>query len=136
MDPGTSVEPDGSAPRPEPGWLRWVGLLVACAGAVVVTVLSAFLTPFRIGGFLVPIALVVLVVGLAAVTRFAHVVTGRAGLSLIPGGLWLVLSLVFASRTNEGDLVLSATNWVATVYLFVGSVTVGVLAFRMIIPRR
>lgn len=130
------TEPPESAPQPEPAWLRWVGLVVACLGAAVVTVLTAFLTPYRIGGFLVPISLLLLVGGLTVVTRFARDVTNHAGLSLIPGGVWLVLSLVFSGRTNEGDLVLISSNWVATVYLLVGSVTIGVLAFRMIIARR
>jgi hypothetical protein len=116
--------------------LRLAGLLVACLGALLVAVLCAFLTPFRIGSFLVPVSLVLVVAGLTAVTRFAHTVTDHVGLSLIPGVLWLVLSLVLSVRTSEGDLVLISTNWVATVYLLVGSVTIGVLAFRMIVPRR
>ena len=62
----------------------------------------------------------------------ANVVLYGAGLPV----LWLVLSLVLSGRTSEGDLVLISTNWVATVYLLVGSVTIGVLAFRMIVPRR
>lgn len=128
--------PEEPLEPPAPLWLRLAGLGVACLGAVLVTVVSAFLTPYRIGSFLVPIALLLVVAGLTAVTRFAHAVTEHKGLSLLPGGLWLVLSLVLSGRTSEGDLVLISGNWVATVYLLIGSVTLGVLAFRMIVPPR
>jgi hypothetical protein len=142
VPPAGSPPPDSPGPAgppepagPDPVWVRPVGLLVACLGALLVAVLCAFLTPFRIGSFLVPISLVLVVAGLTAVTRFAHAVTDHAGLSLIPGGLWLALSLVLSARTTEGDLVLISTNWVATVYLLVGSVTIGVLGYRMITAR-
>jgi hypothetical protein len=140
--PGSSPAPPDSAPGstgpepPAPLWLRLAGLLVAVLGAVLVALIGAFFTPFRIGSVLVPVSLVLVVAGLTIVTRFAHAVTGHIGLSLIPGVVWLVLSLVLSVRTTEGDLVLISTNWVATVYLLVGSVTIGVLGYRMILPRR
>jgi len=134
-DPGAEPEPSGPQ-GPEPLWVRLAGLGVACLGALVVAVLGAFLTPFRIGSILIPISLLFVVAGLTVVIRFAHAVTDHVGLSLVPGALWLVVSLVLSSRTTEGDLVLIQQNWVATVYMLVGSVTVGVLAFRMIVPRR
>ncbi len=134
--PGSEPEPAG--PRPEPPaplWLRLLGLTVAVAGALVVSLVCAFLTPYRIGSVLVPVSLVLVAGGLTAVTRFAHAVTEHVPMSLIPGLAWLVLTLVLNNRTSEGDLVLLSSNWVAVVYLLVGSVTIGVLAYRMIVPR-
>lgn len=128
-----SVDPE--PPRSMLLGLRLAGLAVACLGAVVVAVVGAFLTPFRIGSTLVPVSLLIVIGGLTAVIRFAYAVTEKAGLSLIPGVVWLVLSVVFSARTTEGDLIL-LQNWVAILYMLVGSVTVGVLAFRMIVPRR
>lgn len=119
----------------DPLWLRLTGLAVACLAGLLVALIGAFLTPFRIGSILIPVSLLLVVAGLTVVIRFAHAVTDHVGLSLLPGLAWLVLSLVFSTRTTEGDLVLLASNWVATVYLLVGSVTIGVLAFRMIVPR-
>jgi hypothetical protein len=111
-------------------------LAVACWGAVLVALLGAFLTPYRWGAVLVPVSLLVAVAGLVAVTQFTYRVTDHAGLSLIPGVLWLIVSLVLSGRTTEGDLVLTQQNWVANVYLLVGSVTLGVLGYRMVVPRR
>jgi hypothetical protein len=138
MPEQSPAQPDSAqeSTAPEPLWLRLVGLLVAVVGAIAVALLGAFLTPLRIGSVLVPVSLVLVVAGLAVVTRFAHAVTEHIGLSLVPGVVWLVLSLVFSVRTTEGDLILISTNWVATVYLLVGSVTIGVLGYRMILPRR
>jgi hypothetical protein len=131
------TNPPSAEPEPrDPVWVRIAGLAFATMGGLVVALLGAFLTPYRIGTVLVPLSLVVVVVGLAMVTRFAHTVTGHPGLSLIPGLAWLILSLVLSGRTTEGDLVLIQQNWVASVYLLVGSVTLGVLGYRMIIGRR
>jgi hypothetical protein len=138
--PAESGAPTGSGPAasepPAPRWLRLAGLGVACLGALVVAVVSAFLTPFRIGSILVPVSLLVVIGGLTVVTRYAYAVTGKAGLSFIPGALWLILSLVFSAPTTEGDIILSSRHWVAVVYTLIGSITLGVLAFRMIVPRR
>jgi hypothetical protein len=54
---------------------------------------------------------------------------------LLPGIVWFALSFLGAERTTEGDLILY--NWVATVYIYAGAITVGVAAYRMIVvPRR
>jgi hypothetical protein len=127
------------SPPTEPGrsdiWIKVGGLIVACWGAVLLAAVGAFLTPFRIGSVLVPISLLLCVVGLLGLTQFAYDVSGHPWLSLIPGGIWLVISFAWSARTNEGDLVLVGQNWVATVYLFAGAITIGVAAYRMIVPR-
>ncbi len=130
-----SAQPTPPAPRPSAA-VRAGAVAVACWGAVLVALLGAFLTPYRLGGILIPVSLVVVVAGLVAVTRFAYVATEHAGLSLVPGVLWLIVSLVLSARTTEGDLVLTQQNWVANVYLLVGSITLGVLGYRMVMPRR
>ena len=126
-------------PPKDPGseiLVRAGGLVVACWGAVLLAAIGAFLTPFRIGSVLVPISVVLVVLGLFALTQFAQDVTGHTWLSLIPGLIWLVISFGWSSRTNEGDLVLVEQNWVATVYLFAGAITLGVAAYRIIVPPR
>jgi len=132
----SGADPTDPEPPASPLWLRLAGLGVACLGALVVAIVGAFLTPYRIGSILGPVSLLIVVGGLTVVTRFAYAVTDKAGLSLVPGVLWLVMSLVLSAPTTEGDVILLQRNWVAVVYTLVGAVTLGVLAFRMIMPRR
>ena len=128
-------------PRPDdgPAWLhcvlRWVGAAVAVWGAVLIATFGAFITPWRVGTVLVPVALPLAVLGNAALIRFAYRVTRNKFLGLLPGLVWVVVSFVASARTTEGDLVLYQSNWVATVYLLAGAATVGVAAYRMIVPR-
>ena len=81
------------------------------------------------------VQIVVVAAGLWALIRFTYAVTEHLGLSLLPGVVWLVLSLVLSSRTTEGDLVLTNKNWVASAYLLVGSVTVGAVAYLLVLRR-
>jgi hypothetical protein len=113
------------------------GMVVAIWGAIVCALIGAFLTPFRIGGTLIPIAIVVALVANFVLVRFTYFVTGnKLLLSLVPGVVWLIVTVVLGSgRTTEGDLVLSGNNWVASVYLVAGPVAVGFAAYRLITPR-
>jgi hypothetical protein len=123
-------------PRRSDVLVKAAGLVVACWGAVLLAAVGAFFTPYRFGSVLVPISVVLVVVGILGLTQFAHEVTGHTWLSLIPGGIWLLISFGWSSRTSEGDLVLVEQNWVALVYLLAGAVTIGIAAYRMIVPPR
>jgi hypothetical protein len=113
---------------------RGAGAIVAVWGAVVLSAYGAFLTPFRLGHVLVPVAVVLAVGGNALLIRFAHGVTGNKMLALLPGLVWAALTFLGAGRTTEGDLVLYQSNWVAIVYLFAGMGTVAVFAYRLLVP--
>ncbi|HEY7223482.1 MAG TPA: hypothetical protein VH561_07725 [Micromonosporaceae bacterium] len=136
----TTPVPTGSRPEGPPSTeevlLRLAGVVVASAAAFVLAVVGAFLTPLRVGTVLVPVSLVLVVAGLVAIMWFTRAVTARAGFALIPGGVWLIVSLALSVRTHEGDLVLVQQDWVALVYLLLGTVTIGVLAYRMTMRRR
>jgi hypothetical protein len=120
-----------------PSSQRWqvavsaAGLAVAGWAAAVLAVTGAFLTPYRIGSVLVPVSLVLVAVGNTALVRFAFAVTGRLMLALVPGLVWLVVSFLGAERTDEGDLVLTADNWVAALYIVVGCLAIAVSAYRL-----
>jgi hypothetical protein len=116
--------------------LQAVGLLVALAGTFVVAAYGAFLTPLRIGTTLVPLSVLVGVGGIWALSTFVAAVTEIRWLSLLPGLGWLVLTFMAASRTTEGDLILTGNNWVATLYLLSGTATVGFCGYRLLVPRR
>ena len=134
--PSNEVAPPPVPKRSSATWLKIGGTVVAAWGAVLLAVVCAFLTPYRIGGVLVPVSVVLVVAGLVTLIRFAHEVTSNNWLSLVPGAVWLLLSLAMSARTSEGDLVLIEQNWVASVYMLAGSVTVGVTAYRLFAPRR
>jgi hypothetical protein len=132
------VTPAGPPRIPEwvDGVLRGAGAAVAAWGGFVLAAFGAFISPFRIGTVLVPLALPLALVGNALLIWFAYRVTGNKFLGLLPGLIWIMVSFVWSSRTTEGDFVLYQSNWVATVYLLVGSATVGICAYRMIVPPR
>ena len=113
------------------------GMVVAVWGAFVFALIGAFLTPYRVDGVLVPIAVVIALVANFVLVRFTYYVTGnKLLLSLVPGIVWLVVTVVLGSgKTTEGDLVLAGNNWVATVYLVAGPIAVGFAAYRLITPR-
>ncbi len=134
--PSNEAAPPPVPKRSSETWLKIAGIVVASWGAVLLALVCAFLTPYRIGDVLIPVSVVLVVAGLVTLIRFAHEVTGHVWLSLIPGAVWLLLSLVMSARTNEGDLVLIDQNWVATVYMLAGTVTIGVTAYRLFAPRR
>jgi hypothetical protein len=134
--PSQDVGPPPAPKRFAEPWLKIGGIVVAAWGAVLLAAAGAFLTPFRIGSVLIPVSVLLVVAGLVVLIRFTHEVTGNVWLSLIPGVVWLLLSLAMSARTTEGDLVLVEQNWVATVYLLAGSVTIGLTAYRLFVPRR
>jgi hypothetical protein len=134
--PSNEAAPPPVPKRSSETWLKIGGTVVAAWGAALLAVVCAFLTPYRIGGVLVPVSVVLVVAGLVTLIRFAHEVTGNNWLSLVPGAVWLLLSLAMSARTSEGDLVLIEQNWLASVYMLAGSVTVGVTAYRLFAPRR
>jgi hypothetical protein len=116
--------------------VRYGGLAAGIWGGVILAAAGAFLTPLRFDGVLIPVSILLVIAGNVLLVRYTYDATGNKWLSLIPGGVWLALTLVMSNRTNEGDLVLAQNNWVATVYLFAGSISIGVTAYRMINPRR
>jgi hypothetical protein len=140
--PPPGVPPPRGAPRPyRPDdkvldvLLRIAGAVVAVWGGVLLGTYATFLTAYRIGTVLVPVSLVLAVAGNLALIWFAYLTTGNKWLALLPGLVWAALSFVGATRTSEGDLVLYQSNWVGTVYLFAGSITVAVAAYRLIVPK-
>ena len=100
--------PDDAA-RP---WTR-VERGVAYALVLLLTVLlalwGAFLVPFRVGGTLVPVSLVIAVVGNVLVGRAGARVAGSTG-AVVPGLLWVALTLVLSSRRAEGDVVVPGST--------------------------
>ena len=105
----------------------WTGAERGCAYALVLllTVLlalwGAFLVPFRVGGTLVPVSLVIAAVGNVLVGRAGARVAGSTG-AVVPGLLWVALTLVLSSRRAEGDVVVPGST-VGLAFLLVGALS-------------
>lgn len=133
-------EPSVTGPSPLADWLdlllRVAGAVIGVWGGVLLSFYGAFLTGFKIGTVLVPISLVLAIAGNILLIWFTYQASGHKFVALIPSLVWVVLSFVASSRTTEGDLVLVDSNWVSVVYLLAGSITIGLAAYRLILPRR
>lgn len=109
--------PDDVVPpwsRAERGWAYALVLLLT----VLLALWGAFLVPFRLGGTLVPVSLVIAAVGNVVVGRAAARLAGSGGV-LAAGGLWTALALVLSSRRAEGDVVVPGST-VGLAFLVVG----------------
>jgi hypothetical protein len=113
--------------------LRLLGALVAGCGAVVTAVLEAFLTPLRWGAVRLPASVVLAVLTNLLLLWFTHKVTGHRMVALLPGLLWLAVMIVASGRTTEGDLVLTANNWVVFATILGGVAAYVAGAYRLLI---
>jgi len=120
--------------------------LLSIAGAVVATGLGAvlglfeaFLTPLRIPhSTYLPVALVLALIANPALSWFAAEVTGRRLAAILPAFAWCAVWFVAASKTNEGDLIITGNNWVGLVTLLAGPIAfaLGVFIPVMLEQRR
>lgn len=88
------------------------------------TVWGAFLVPLRVGGMLLPVALVIVVAANGSLGVAAGRLLGRWG-SAAAGLLWLFLAFRLSTPRPEGDLVI-ANSWVGVGYLLLGVVSAAV----------
>jgi hypothetical protein len=125
--PSLSEPTDEPAEKARPG----ADLALKLAGAVVVTGLGgvfglfeAFLSPLRIpGSTYLPISLVLAVVGNPALAWWAGQVTGRRLAALLPAAAWCVVWFLAATKTAEGDLLITGGNWVGLITLLAGPIS-------------
>ena len=77
------------------------GVLVGL-GAVLLAFLECFYVNLRIGGTPVPLAQVVAALANLALPWAMYRATGRRGLAIVPGLIWIVIALVLAARGPGG----------------------------------
>jgi hypothetical protein len=134
-----SVEPDApvtSAPVRDSGVVRVLGLVVCVLATVVTSVVELYLTPLRLGGVPIGVAIVFAAAANWALAWFAVRTTGRRWAAGVPWVLWTVLMLFAAgAKTAEGDYLIGGTDWIALVMILVGSLSFAVYAYRLIIRR-
>jgi hypothetical protein len=122
------------------------GRLLAIAGAIVATglgavlgVFEAFLTPLRLPhSTYLPIALLLAIIGNPALSWFAAEVTGKRFAAILPAGAWCAVWFVAATKTREGDLIITGNNWVGLVTLLAGPIAfaLGIFVPVMLEQRR
>ena len=110
--------PDDAA-RPWARGERGVAYALVLLLTVLLALWGAFLVPFRVGGTLVPVSLVIALVGNAVVGRAAARLAGSQG-ALATGVLWLGVAFVLSSRRAEGDVVVPGSA-VGTGFLLAGA---------------
>lgn len=116
--------------------LAAAGLLIAILATVVTAAAELYLTPLRLGG--VPIGVAVLFAAVAnwGLGWFAVTTTGWRWALAPPWALWTLIMLFAAGvRTREGDYLLSGNDWIALVMILVGSLSFAVFAYRLILTR-
>ena len=116
--------------------LTAAGLLIAILATVVTAVAELYLTPLRLGGVPVGVAVVFAAVANWGLGWFAVTTTGRRWALAPPWALWTMIMLFAAGvRTREGDYLLSGTDWIALVMILIGSLSFAVFAYRLILAR-
>ncbi len=116
--------------------VRAGGVVVVVLATVVTAVAELYLTPLRIRGVPIGVAIPFAAVANWGLAWFALVTTGRRWAIGLPWALWTVLMLFAAGvRTTEGDYLLGANDWVALVMILVGSLTFAVFSYRVILHR-
>lgn len=116
--------------------IRAAGVLVSVFAAAVTGVAELCLTPLRIGG--VPIGVAVLLAAVAnwTICWFAVTATGSRWAIGPPWVLWTIFMLFAAGvRTTEGDYLLSGNDWIALVMILVGSLSFAIYSYRAILRR-
>jgi hypothetical protein len=112
------------------------GLLISLVATVVTAVAELYLTPLRIGGVPIGVAIPFAAAANWGLAWFAVTTTGRRWAIGPAWALWTLLMLFAAgARTTEGDYLISGADWVALAMILVGSLTFAVYAYRAILRR-
>jgi hypothetical protein len=125
------------APLVLPSWLdpalRGLGFAVALGLAAASAVYEAFLAPLSWHQTRLPLSVVVAVAANLALVWFTLQVTGRRLAVAGPAVVWAAVMVTAASRTTEGDLVLTSSNWVGLATMLAGCVAFAAGAYPLIL---
>jgi hypothetical protein len=114
--------------------LRVLGAALAFGGGMVAAALAVLLIPLRVGSygwvdgggisaFRIPVAIIVAVVGNLFLVWFARQTTGVRWAALLPAVGWFAVIVVALRTTTEGDRLLVPDDWVGSLTLFGGTIT-------------
>jgi hypothetical protein len=114
--------------------LRTAGVVIAVLATVLTGFLELFLTPLRLGGVPVGVAVPAVVLANLAICWFAVTTVGRRWALAPPWAVWtLIMFFAAGTRTTEGDYLISGDDWVALVMILVGSLTFAGYTYKLIL---
>lgn len=139
MSLGTPVAapPEDVPARARPGLdllLRVAGVAISLVATVLTAVLELFLSPLRIGGVQIWVAVLVAAAANWAICWFAVTSTARRWAVAPPWALWtLIMFLAGGYATAEGDRLIDGNDMVALVMILAGSVSFAAFTYRTIL---
>jgi hypothetical protein len=122
-EPAPSVRDEAATPLT--GGRRAFAYALVLVLTVQFALWGAFLVPFRVGGTLVPVSLLIAVAGNVAVGRAGARLAGRIG-AAIPAVVWIGLAFALGVRRTEGDIVVQGTT-IGLGFLVAGALTGAVM---------
>lgn len=135
-----SEPPEPQAPEPRPsrdrgavaGLLTTAGVLLAVLMSALSGVLELLLISVRVGGYLIGVSAVLALVANLFIGRFAHRATRRRWPVIIAAVVWLLIVLLAAGRTTEGDYLITSNNWVGWAMIGLGSLSWTIVGIRLV----
>jgi hypothetical protein len=133
----TPPDTDTGAPKRQSRIIPIAGVVISLLAALFSGILEIFLTPLRVAGFPIGVAVPAAVVGNLAIAWFAVTTTGRKRAIGAPWLLWTLLMFFAAgAKRAEGDYLINGNDWVALIMILVGSLAYAVYTYRLILGRR
>jgi hypothetical protein len=127
---------EAGAPRRESRLIPIAGLVVVLLATLFSSILEIFLTPLRVDGFPIGVAIPAAIVGNVALAWFAVTTTGRKRAIGAPWLLWTVLMFFAAgAKRAEGDYLINGNDWIALIMILAGSLAFAVYTYRVILRR-
>jgi Family of unknown function (DUF6113) len=102
--------------------LRLAAVVVAAGLGAVTGVYEALLSSLYWHNDRVPLSPVLALLVNPLLVQIAYRGTGRLVAALAPAVPWMVVMVLAADRTAEGDLIFTGDNWVGVATLFVGAI--------------
>ena len=112
--------------------LTTAGLLLAVLMAALSATLELLLISVRVGGQLIGVSAVLALVLNLFIGRFAYRATRRKWAAVPAAVVWLLIVLLAAGRTTEGDYLITSNNWVGWAMIGLGSLAWTVVGIRMV----
>ena len=137
-EPPEPPEPPAQEPRPSRDrgavamLLTTAGVLLAVLMSGLSAVLELLLISVRVGGHLIGVSAVLALVANLFIGRFAHRATRHRWPVIIAAVVWLLIVLLAAGRTTEGDYLITSNNWVGWAMIGLGSLAWTVVGIRLV----
>jgi hypothetical protein len=130
--PGFTWSPDWPPPPEVPQAetaLKATGLVIVVLLAAMSALYEVLYSPLSSGTTRLPVSLILAIVFNPLLALAAYWSTGRRLTALLPGLAWCAVFFLAATKTREGDLLLTDQNWVGLVTLLAGPVAFAVAVF-------